>query len=166
MKPPRCLWWLRSTRSRTRHTYRLFSCSGTCSEILQLMVLHPQALPKRASHLSTRGTPGNPLSTPSPDPATFSTSLTPPSRLRIWALHLHTTVVRTLATPHLQGECTSWEDAPGLHTETPRTARVQVSEFRSIRQRRESFSHVRTSKCGEGRRDLPEMSRSSSDQLD
>ena len=39
MKPRRCLWWLRSTRSHTTHTYRLFSCSCTCSEILQLMVL-------------------------------------------------------------------------------------------------------------------------------
>ena len=88
-------------------------------------------------------------STPSPDPATFSTSLTPPSRLRRSPLHLHTKVVRTLATPHLQCEFTSWEDARGLHTETPHTARVPVSDFRGIRQRRESFSHVRRSRCGE-----------------
>ena len=54
MKPRSCLWWLQSTRSHTRHTYRLFSCSGACSEILQLMVLHPQALPKPASHPSVR----------------------------------------------------------------------------------------------------------------
>ena len=66
VKPRRCLWWLQSTRSHTRHTYRLFSCSGACSEILQLMVLHPQALPKPASHPSTRGTPGIPLSGPVP----------------------------------------------------------------------------------------------------
>ena len=39
-------------------------------------------------------------STPSPNPATFSTSLTPPSRLRRSPLHLHTKVARTLATPH------------------------------------------------------------------
>ena len=82
-------------------------------------------------------------STPSPDPATFSTSLTPPSRLRRSPLHLHAKVL------HLQGEFTSWEDALGLHTETPHTARVPVSDFRGIRQRRESFSHVRTSRCGE-----------------
>ena len=87
-------------------------------------------------------------STPSPDPATFSTSLTPPSRLRRSPLHLHTKVVRTLATPHMHGECTSWSDALGLHTETPHTARVPVSDFRGIRQRRESFSHGRTSQCG------------------
>ena len=88
-------------------------------------------------------------STPSPDPATFSTSLTPPSRLRRSPLHLHTKVVRTLATPHMHGECTSWSDALGLHTETPHTARVPVSDFRGMRQRRESFSHVRRSRCGE-----------------
>ena len=39
MKPRSCLWWLRSTRSHTTHTYRLFSCSCACSEILQLVVL-------------------------------------------------------------------------------------------------------------------------------
>ena len=81
-------------------------------------------------------------STPSADPATFSTSLTPPSRLCRSPLHLHTKVL------HLQGEFTSWEDARGLHTETPHTARVPVSDVRSIRQRRESFSHGRTSQCG------------------
>ena len=99
-------------------------------------------------------------STPSADPATFSTSLTPPSRLCRSSLHLHTKVL------HLQGEFTSWVDALGLHTETPHTARVPVSDFRRIRQRRESFSHGRTSRCGEARRDLPEMGRPSSDHLD
>ena len=60
-------------------------------------------------------------STPSQDPATCSTSLTSPSRLRSSPLHVHTTV-RTLATPHLHCDFTSWEDALGLHTETPRIA--------------------------------------------
>ena len=48
---------------------------------------------------------------------------------------------------------------PGLHAETPHNARVRVSDFRTTCPRRESFSHVRTSRCGEGRRDLREMSR-------
>ena len=78
--------------------------------------------------------------TPSQDPATFSTSLTSPSRLRSGALHLHTTMVRTLATPHVHGEFTPWEDAQGLHTETPYTARVRVSDFRSIRPHNKSCS--------------------------
>ena len=46
---------------------------------------------------ATHRTPPISSSTPSPDPATFSTSLTPPSRMRRSPLHLHTTVVRTLA---------------------------------------------------------------------
>ena len=48
-------------------------------------------------------------STPSQDPATCSTSLRSPSRLRSGALHLHTTMVRTLATPHLHCDFTPWE---------------------------------------------------------
>ena len=75
------------------------------------------------------------------------------TRLRIWALHLHTTVVRTLATPHLHCDFTSWEDALGLHTETPHIARAREM-------------NCSAEGCREGRRDLPEMSRSSSDQLD
>ena len=47
------------------------------------------------------------------------------------ALHLHTTVVRTLATPHVQGEFTSWKDALGLQTVTPYIARVRVTRFPS-----------------------------------
>ena len=73
------------------------------------------------------------------------------TRLRIWALHLHTTVVRTLATPHLHCDFTSWEDALGLHTETPHIART---------------TNPLAKGCREGRRDLPEMSTSSSCQLD
>ena len=64
-------------------------------------------------------------STPSQDPATCSTSLRSPSRLRSWALHLHTTTVRTLATPQQQGEFTSWEDALGLQTELPHIAPIR-----------------------------------------
>ena len=51
------------------------------------------------------------------------------TRLRIWALHLQTTVVRTLATPHLHCDFTFWEDARGLQTETSHTARVQEPQF-------------------------------------
>ena len=82
--------------------------------------------------------------TPSQDPATCSTSLTSPSRLRSSPLHVHTTV-RTLATPHLHCDFTSWEDALGLHTETPRIAPHnapirELSGPRSIRQYDESSS--------------------------
>ena len=85
------------------------------------------------------------------------------TRLRIWALHLHTTVVRTLATPHLHCDFTSWEDALGLHTETPHIARVWELNG--------SAAYARTTNppakgCRDGRRDLPEMSTSSSCQLD
>ena len=60
-------------------------------------------------------------STPSPDPAKFSTSLTPPSRLRRSPLHLHTKVL------HLQGEFTSWEDAPGSsHGDTAHCTRAGI----------------------------------------
>ena len=58
MKSRTCLWWLRSTRSHKTHTYRHFSCSGACPEILQLMVRLQHTSRKPASHLSTRGTPG------------------------------------------------------------------------------------------------------------
>ena len=57
MKPRRCLWWLQSTRSHTRHTYRLFSCSGARSEILQLARnLFPSERPTcpHAAHLVFR----------------------------------------------------------------------------------------------------------------
>ena len=100
-------------------------------------------------------------STPSQDPATCSTSFTSPSRLRSSPLHVHTTV-RTLATPLLHCDFTSWEDALGLHTETPHNAPIWGTECPA--------SHARTTNpaaqgCGEARRHLPEMSRSSSDQL-
>ena len=62
-------------------------------------------------------------------PGKIVTSLTSPSHLRSSLLHVQTTVVRSLATPHLQGEFTSWEDAQGLHTETPHTARVRELSF-------------------------------------
>ena len=76
-------------------------------------------------------------STPSQDPATCSTSLRSPSRLRSLALHLHTTIVRTWR--YQQGEFTPWKDALGLQTVTPYIARVRVSEwFRSIRPLNES----------------------------
>ena len=104
--------------------------------------------------------------TPSQDPTTFSTSLTSPSRLRSSPLHVHTTVLRTLATPHLQGEFTSWEDAEGLHTETPHIA----PHIAPIRGTACPAAYARAENpaakgCGEARRHLPEMSRSSSDQL-
>ena len=101
-------------------------------------------------------------STPSPSPATCSTSLTSLSRLRSGALHLHTTVVRTLATPHVQGEFTSWEDAEGLHKETPQIARVRELSGPAAYAR---TTNPAAKGCGEARRHLPEMSRSSSDQL-
>ena len=90
-------------------------------------------------HAATHRKPPLSSST-SQDPATCSTSLRSLSRLRSGALHLHTTMVRTLATPHVQGEFTPWEDAQGLHTETPYTARVRVSDFRSIRPHNKSCS--------------------------
>ena len=88
--------------------------------------------------------------TPSQDPATCSTSLRSPSRLRSGALHLHTTAVRTLATPHVQGDFTSWEDVLGPHTETPHNARVRVTRFPAWRVTesgvREPSSPTRTQK--------------------
>ena len=56
MKPRRCLWWLQSTRSHTRHTYRLFSCSGACSEILQLVTFFEDSSQASVPPVHTRHT--------------------------------------------------------------------------------------------------------------
>ena len=86
-----------------------------------------------------------------------------PSRLRNWALNLHTTIVRTLTTPHQQGEFTFGEYSLGLQTETPHIARVRELNGAAAYARAENPA---AKGCGEALGHLHEMSRSSSDQLD
>ena len=88
------------------------------------------------------------------------------TRLRIWALHLDTTVVRTLATPHIHCDFTFGEDALGFQTETSHTARVQVPQFPAAYARAENPPASYRCRLLVKDLSLPEMSRSSSDQLD
>ena len=114
------------------------------------------------SRQRTHGKPPLSSITPSQDPATCSTSLTSPSRLCSGALHLHTTVVRTMATPHQQGEFTFGEYSLGLQTVTPYIARVRELNGAAAYAR---STNPAAKGCGEAWRHLREMSRLSSDQL-
>ena len=154
--------WPRQTRSHETNSFSQGHCSVKPSPF------HPNAEGVTLLvHIfaETEGlTSTRPLSssTSSQDRATFSTSLTSLCRLCSSPLHVHTTVVRTLATPHQQGEFTLGEDAQGLHTETPYTARVRELSGPAAYAR---STNPAAKGCGEARRHLREMSRLSSDQL-
>ena len=98
----------------------------------------------------THRTPPLSSSTPSQDPATCSTSLTSPSRLRSWALHLHTTVVRTLATRHQQGENSLLGRMPWVFKRRHRTLHAcgYLNGARSVRPQNESCSQKVAEKHG------------------